>query len=73
MEGAFVFVMMLVPVAVGLAFFAFWLMMLIDCLRSDSPNKLVWVVLIIFIPLLGAILYRLMEYKKPRVTAEPAV
>ena len=39
--------------------FALWLWALIDCLKSDfdNNNKLVWVILIILIPLLGAILY----------------
>ena len=39
--------------------FALWLWALIDCLQGefDNNNKLVWVILIILIPLLGAILY----------------
>jgi len=39
--------------------FALWLWALIDCLQSDfdNNNKLVWVILIILVPLLGAILY----------------
>lgn len=38
---------------------ALWLWALIDCLQSefDNNNKLVWVIVIILIPLLGAILY----------------
>ena len=39
--------------------FALFLWPLIDCLKSDfdNNNKLVWVILIILVPLLGAILY----------------
>jgi len=39
--------------------FTLWLWALIDCLQSDfnNNNKLVWVILIILVPLLGAILY----------------
>jgi hypothetical protein len=39
-----------------------WLWALIDLLRSnfsDSTTKLIWAVVIIFIPLLGALLYLL--------------
>ncbi|MBW7468842.1 hypothetical protein ABID22_003532 [Pontibacter aydingkolensis] len=39
-----------------------WLWALIDLLRSDfknSINKLIWVILIVFLPVLGAILYLL--------------
>lgn len=44
----------------SLLFFVFWLWMLIDCLTRQfhEPNdKLVWVLVIIFLPLLGALLY----------------
>jgi hypothetical protein len=36
-----------------------WLWALIDCLKSNfnNNNKLVWVILIILVPFLGAILY----------------
>lgn len=36
-----------------------WIWPLIDCLKSDFKNndKLVWVFLILFLPLLGLILY----------------
>jgi hypothetical protein len=39
--------------------FGLWLWALIDCLigEFDNDNKLVWIILIILIPLLGAILY----------------
>jgi hypothetical protein len=38
---------------------AFWLWMLIDCLTSALPSteKLVWVLVILFTHLLGAVLY----------------
>lgn len=39
-----------------------WLWALIDLLRSDfkdSINKLIWLILIVFLPVLGAILYLL--------------
>ncbi|WP_345781737.1 PLD nuclease N-terminal domain-containing protein [Synoicihabitans lomoniglobus] len=61
--------------------FVFWLWMLIDCLMNerDSAQKLVWVIVIIFVSLIGAPLYfflrklgrkrssrRLRDYPMPR-------
>jgi hypothetical protein len=37
--------------------FILWLAALVDCLKGNSPNKLVWVVVIILLPFLGSILY----------------
>ncbi len=37
--------------------FIFWFVALIDCIKSDNPNKLLWIVLIILLPFLGTILY----------------
>lgn len=44
----------------ALAGFAFWIWMLIDCANSkrlDSNDRLIWILIIIFLGLLGAILY----------------
>lgn len=37
----------------------FWLWALVDCLRSEfeNNNKLIWILLIVLVPFLGAILY----------------
>ena len=34
-----------------------WIYALVDCLTKPNENKLVWVVVIIFLNVLGAILY----------------
>lgn len=34
-----------------------WIWALVSCIQSDNPNKLVWILVIIFLPLLGSILY----------------
>ncbi|MBB6609960.1 PLDc_N domain-containing protein [Pontibacter sp. Tf4] len=47
--------------------FGLWLGALIDLLRSnftDSITKLIWLVTIIFVPVLGAILYLLIGRKQ---------
>jgi hypothetical protein len=43
-----------------LATFIFWIWMLVDCLQNpslDGTAKIVWVLVIIFLHLLGAIVY----------------
>ena len=34
-----------------------WIVALVDCLKSNNPNKLVWILVIILIPFLGSLLY----------------
>jgi hypothetical protein len=45
---------------IGLLWFIFWVVALVDCIKGNSPNKLLWVVLIILLPFLGSILYFLL-------------
>lgn len=57
----------LIVVALSLFLFIFWLLMLIDCLKrnfSNSNEKVLWVLLIIFLHLLGASLYWLIVKNK---------
>lgn len=42
---------------IGLLCFIFWIVALVDCIRSNIPNKVLWIVLIILLPFLGTILY----------------
>ena len=42
---------------ISVACLVLWLVALIDCLRGSSPNKVVWVIVIILLPFLGSILY----------------
>jgi hypothetical protein len=49
-----------VAVVVGLLATIFWLWMLIDCLvnpRLPSTEKLIWVLVILFLHVLGALIY----------------
>lgn len=63
--GAF----LLVPIiggALAICVFIFWIMMLIDAIKHTSEKtKLVWVVVIIFTHVIGAVIYYFVE-KKPR-------
>jgi len=40
--------------------FVFWIVALVDCIKGNSSNKLLWMVLIILLPFLGTILYFLL-------------
>lgn len=44
---------------VSLALFVFWVWMLIDCLLRDFEGleKIIWLLVIFFFPLIGALLY----------------
>lgn len=46
--------------------FVFWLWTLIDCLKSDFKNydKIVWILLIILLPIIGALLYLIIGRKQ---------
>ena len=49
-----VFLIMLIPVLAVI----FWLFMIVDCLRrkfKESTDKIAWILVLIFIPVLGAI------------------
>jgi hypothetical protein len=43
----------------GIAIFAFWLWMLIDILGSSMPtnDKILWALVIFFLPLIGSLIY----------------
>lgn len=45
---------------VGLLCFIFWIVALVNCIKGDGSNKVLWVVLIILLPFLGTILYFLL-------------
>lgn len=50
-----------------LAFFAFWVWMLVDCIRSKALNdgeKIAWTLVIVFTHALGALIYFLAGRKK---------
>ena len=41
-----------------------WIVALVDCLKSNNSNKLVWIIVIILVPFLGSILYFLIGKSK---------
>ena len=70
---------LILPAAIiVLIWLIFWIWMLIDCLARDyrefgtlvtsdrSVDKILWLLLILFIPLIGAIAYHISVRRKPR-------
>lgn len=58
--GFFALLVWAIAAILSLAGFALWLWMLIDAIRSKSlsdTEKIVWVLVIIFLNLLGALIY----------------
>ncbi len=53
--------------ALSAAIFAFWLWMLIDCIRneSDSTQRILWALIIFFLPCVGSLIYLIVR-KMPR-------
>jgi hypothetical protein len=66
--GAIGILLLLMIVVVAAAIFAFWLWMLIDALRNKAlsdTEKLVWVLVIVFLHFLGALIYFFVARSKP--------
>ena len=58
--GAFGLLVWLVMAAISLACFAFWLWMLIHAITNKGlgdAEKIVWVIVIIFLPFVGSLIY----------------
>lgn len=61
------FPFMLVIVGIVILAFVFWIWMLINCLmRKKFEDKLVWVLVILFLHVIGAILYYVLVKSKNR-------
>jgi len=52
---------------IGLIWFILWIAALVNCIQGNSPNKVVWIILIILLPFLGSILYFLLGRGTTRV------
>lgn len=53
-----------------LLLFAFWLWMLIDAAKRDFDDKAVWIILLLFLNVIGAVLYYFIV-KRKNVTRKP--
>jgi prolipoprotein diacylglyceryltransferase len=53
-------VFVLIMVALGIFIFVFWILMLVDCIKrkyKESSDKIVWVIVIVFTQIIGALIY----------------
>jgi len=41
----------------GLLVLILWIFAIVDCAKSSNPNKVVWIIVILLLPLLGSLLY----------------
>ena len=66
------FYMMIIIVPLIMVFILFWIWMLVDCLSSemDTPDKLLWAIVIIALNILGAILYLVLAEPEKRKKKE---
>ena len=58
--GGWEILLLLFAVPLFLAFFGFWVWMLVDCIKNtrlSDTEKIVWVLVIIFLHALGALIY----------------
>ncbi len=58
----------MVVLPICLAFFAFWVWMLVDCIRSPALSdgeKIAWTLVIVFTHALGALIYLFAGRKRP--------
>lgn len=57
----------LVFLAIVALLFVFWIWMLVDALmRKKFDDKLIWILVIIFLHFIGALLYYFLVYKKQK-------
>ena len=60
MGGIVALLGLLIKAAIGLAVFAFWIWMLVDAVTNKGlkdGEKIAWVLVIIFVPCLGSLIY----------------
>ena len=53
-----------IGIIVGIAFFIFWLWMLIDAIRFEENHKAMWILLLIFIQITAIIYYFVAKRKR---------
>ena len=41
----------------SLLWFVLWILAIVDCVKSNNPNKVVWIIVILLVPFLGSLLY----------------
>jgi hypothetical protein len=63
-EGIIILIFALIGLVLTVGIFGVWVWAIVDCVKnesSDGNDKLVWILIIVFTHLLGAILYLLIR------------
>lgn len=58
--GAFGVLLVILMIAVAIWAFVFWILMIVDCATrkfKDSMEKVVWIIVIVFLHIIGALIY----------------
>lgn len=69
LAGILAFLITLAAFAFVVFLFIFWIKMIVDCARRDFSNsseRIVWIIVIVFLQVLGALIYYFAVYKKPK-------
>jgi hypothetical protein len=63
---AIIGLIMLVFVALGIAAFVFWILMLVDCAtrKLDSSQRIAWILILVLTGILGAAIYYFVVKRK---------
>lgn len=67
LAGLGIFIFILLIIALAIASFVFWILMIIDCVKrrfKSDTEKIVWIIVIIFAGIIGALIYYFVEKRK---------
>ena len=67
--GEILFIGLLPLIIIGILFFLFWIIMLVDSATrkfKESSDKIIWVLIIILTGILGSLIYYLVVYRKDK-------
>ena len=62
-------VLILIFLALAILVFVFWILMLVDCIKrkyKEDSEKIVWVLVLIFTGIIGALIYYFVVYNKEK-------
>jgi len=67
MGGGFALAMLILPlifIIIGIFCLVFWIMMLVDAIKHEDKDKMIWVLVLIFTGIIGAVVYYFVKKRK---------
>lgn len=64
-----IFFIILLVIVLSILLFVFWLWMLIDCIKrkfSDDSQKVVWILLMVFLGVIASLIYYFAVYRESK-------